>query len=53
MNAESNCGYDCPVKINKIYKHSLDVKAHVYLCTFHGSHPNSVFPELSYLFHLT
>jgi len=29
MNAESNSGYDCPVKINKIYKHSLYVKANV------------------------
>jgi len=37
MNAESNSGYDCPVKINKTYKHSLFVKAHKYLCTFHGT----------------
>jgi len=53
MNTESNSGYDCPVKINKIYNHSLYVKAHEYLCTFHGTHPHSVFPELSYLLHLT
>jgi len=51
MTAESNSGYDCPMKINKIY--SLHVKAHLYLFTFHGTHPHSVFPELSYSLHLT